>query len=185
MSRSLLNRWAQYDLDRALDRRHRLTLDFVTATLDHGSAILDLGAQNAMGGLLSDSGYQVANTDADLDENPEAVSTLEADAATAFEILEHLVNPRDILRELKPQRLFATIPLRLWFAPAYRNLADPWDQHFHEFEDWQFDWLLDSAGWEIIRREKWPSRTTIPGVRPMFRAFVNRYYAVEAVRRRK
>ena len=39
------------------------------------------------------------------------------------------------------------VPLNLWFASAYRNKTDLWDRHYHEFEDWQFDWLLEKAGW--------------------------------------
>jgi hypothetical protein len=31
----------------------------------------------------------------------------------------------------------------LWFSPAYRSKTDMWDRHYHEFEDWQLDWLLE------------------------------------------
>jgi len=72
--------------------------------------------------------------------------------------------------------------LRLWFAKAYCNPTDPWDRHFHEFEDWQFDWLLERSGWRIVRTEKWVSYTSKLGVRPLLRRFTPRYYAVEAIR---
>jgi hypothetical protein len=26
---------------------------------------------------------------------------------------------------------------------AYRSKTDMWDRHYHEFEDWQLDWLLE------------------------------------------
>ncbi|MDX1547036.1 MAG: hypothetical protein R3247_08620, partial [Rhodothermales bacterium] len=100
----------------------------------------------------------------------------------AFEILEHLVGPLNVLRAIDAPRLIATVPLRLWFAPAYRNASDPWDRHFHEFEDWQFDWLLEKAGWRIVRRAQWTSPSRALGLRPLLRRITPRYYAVEAVR---
>jgi hypothetical protein len=30
-----------------------------------------------------------------------------------------------------------------------------WDRHYHEFEDWQLDWLLEKTGWKIIDSQKW------------------------------
>jgi ribosomal protein S6 len=29
-----------------------------------------------------------------------------------------------------------------------------WDRHYHEFEDWQLDWL-EKTGWKIIDSQKW------------------------------
>ena len=29
-----------------------------------------------------------------------------------------------------------------------------WDRQYHEFEDWQLDWLLEKAGFEIVDRVK-------------------------------
>ena len=52
----------------------------------------------------------------------------------------------------------ASVPLRLWFANAYRNKSDQRDQHFHEFEDWQFDWLLEKAGWKIKAKKSGPTQ---------------------------
>ena len=94
------------------------------------------------------------------------------------------MNPLGVLRASPARRLFASVPLRLWFATAYRNDADAWDRHYHEFEDWQFDWLLESAGFEVVRRERWtPRRQGVPlGVRPLLRRVTPRWYAVEARR---
>lgn len=69
------------------------------------------------------------------------------------------------------------------FAKAYRSKTDEWDRHIHEFEDWQFDWLLEKAGWEIIRKEKWTSPINKIGIRPILRFITPRYYIVEAVRK--
>ena len=57
------------------------------------------------------------------------------------------------------------------------------DRHFHEFEDWQFDWLLEKAGWTIIDSQKWISKVKINGIRPLLRNYTPRYYAVYAERK--
>ena len=54
------------------------------------------------------------------------------------------------------------------------------DRHYHEFEDWQFDWLLEKAGWNIKKRQKWTSPISKIGIRPILRKFTPRYYAVYA-----
>ncbi len=154
-------------------------------SLQPPSSILDLGTPNPFSELLSSKGFKIRNTGGeDLDDFPESVAKYEADVVTAFEIFEHLLNPLGVLRAIKAERLFVSIPLSLWFAKAYRNKNDRWDQHFHEFEDWQFDWLLEKAGWEIVRREKWTSPTALNGIRPLLRRFTPRYYIVEARRKK-
>jgi hypothetical protein len=128
-------------------------------------------------------GFTVFNTSkTDLDLNPEVVKNFDIDVVTAFEILEHLISPFPLLKNLPGKKLIATVPLRLWFSSAYRNPNDLWDCHYHEFEDWQVDWLLEKSGWKIIDREKWKSPTRILGVRPLLRKFTDRYYAVCAER---
>lgn len=167
-----------------LRRRFEKTVSFLEASCPPPARLLDLGTRNLLSDVLERRGYTVFNTGGeDLDEEPEVARRSDVEAVTAFEILEHLVSPLGVLRAIEAPRLFATVPLRLWFARAYRNPNDPWDRHFHEFEDWQFDWLLEKAGWTIVRRAKWtspPSR--IDGVRPILRRFTPRYYAVEAIR---
>ncbi len=166
----------------ALNRRYIRTLRFMRQTLLPPARVLDLGAPNPLSRIMQDKGYEVANTEGDLDEHPDVVQDRPAEAVTAFEILEHLVAPLHVLRMIEAPRLFATVPLRLWFATAYCNPDDPWDRHFHEFEDWQFDWLLEKACWRIVRIEKWTSASWPLGFRPLLRHFTPRYYAVEAVR---
>ena len=169
----------------SLQRRFDLTLQFVQSSLPPPARLLDLGVENTLGTQFASSGYAVDYSgEVDLDESPE-VAARPADAVTAFEILEHLVNPLGVLREIQAPRLFATVPLRLWFSTAYRNASDPWDRHYHEFEAWQFDWLLEKGGWEIVRREAWTSPPDGLGLgfRPLLRRFTPRHYAVEAIRR--
>jgi hypothetical protein len=166
-----------------LGRRYRKTWSFMEPTVVAPARVLDIGTRNAFSVIMEEKGLVVSNTKGeDLDDYPESVAVYEADVATAFEIFEHLLNPLGVLRAIKAPRLIASIPLSLWFDKAYRNHNDRWDQHYHEFEDWQFDWLLEKAGWKIIRREKWTGPILIPGIRPLLRAVTPRYYIIEAVR---
>lgn len=164
-------------------RRYELTRAFLDATLHPDETILDLGSENPFSRLLKAEGYTVHNTDVDLDRQPEELSRKQADVVTAFEILEHLLNPLSVLQKLPGERLYASVPMRLWFSKAYRNPDDLWDRHFHEFEPWQFDWLLDHAGWQIIRREKWTNPVRKLGIRPLLRRITPRWYVVEAIRK--
>jgi hypothetical protein len=175
---------AHYSLkNRTLQARYEKTLRFVKGSLPPGKTILDLGVENPFSKILQQEGYIVYNTSGDdLDDHPEIASSPLTDTVTAFEIFEHLLNPLGVLKAIKSHHLFASVPLTLWFAKAYRHPEDERDRHFHEFEDWQFGWLLEKAGWKIIRSEKWTSPTGWLGVRPLLRRFTPRYYIVEAKR---
>lgn len=169
------------DIGPGLKLRFDRTLAFMRASGYKSGRILDLGPDNTFARVLRAEGYEVVNTGTvDLDLQPEVVRDADVDCITSFELFEHLVAPFNVLRELPDVKMFATVPLKLWFADAYRSPSDEWDRHYHEFEDWQFDWLLDKAGWSIARREKWTSPTTDIGIRPILRRFWPRYYAVEA-----
>lgn len=162
-------------------KRYKHTLDFLQLVLPAPAKILDLGTRNELSEMMESYGYEVINTRGeDLDKDLEWVGSMEVDAVTAFEIFEHLVAPFNVLSAIKSKKLIATVPLRLWFAGAYKSETDPWDRHFHEFEDWQFDWLLEKSGWEIKSREKWTSPVPTLGIRPLLRKFTPRYYAVYA-----
>lgn len=162
-------------------KRYKHTIEFLQQVLPAPATILDLGVRNELSEIMESYGYTVINTTGeDLDKDLDLVRSTEADAMTAFEIFEHLVAPYNVLSAVRCQKLIATVPLRLWFASAYKSQTDPWDRHFHEFEDWQFDWLLEKAGWEIMKREKWTSPVPTMGIRPLLRKFTPRYYAVYA-----
>lgn len=169
-------------ISKGLQTRFDNTLKFMESSDFKPKKILDLGPDNTFAQILREKGYEVVNTGlVDLDTNPEILRDFQdVDCVTSFEFFEHLVSPFTVLQELPKVKMFITVPLRLWFSTAFRNINDPWDQHFHEFEDWQFDWLLDKAGWEIERTEKWIAKTgTILGFRPILRRFTPRYYALE------
>ena len=164
-------------------KRYQRTLQFLQEVEPPPRSILDLGVENPFTGILRKEGYEVENTQGeDLDVDFSSVRSSDAEIVTAFEIFEHLVAPFNVLRQIKANRLVASIPLRLWFSSAYRNPNDPWDNHYHEFEDWQFDWLLEKAGWKVIKCDKWTNPVKKVGIRPVLRYFTPRYYIVHAVK---
>jgi len=164
-------------------KRYKLTLDFLKEHIPSSTKILDLGVDNPFSGIMKSSGYTIENTSGeDLDEDFSSVKNSDAEVVTAFEIFEHLIAPYNILKEIKANKLVASIPMRLWFAPAYKSKTDSWDRHYHEFEDWQFDWLLEKAGWQIKARKQWTNPVNKIGIRPILRLFTNRYYIVYAER---
>lgn len=164
-------------------KRYRLTHQFLEKHISKSESILDLGVENPFTEVMLKSGYQVKNTSGeDLDRNTSAIKESDATVVTAFEIFEHLLSPLTVLESIKADKLVASIPMRLWFSSAYRSKTDLWDRHFHEFEDWQFDWLLEKAGWKIIDHQKWTNPTKKIGIRPLLRWFTPRYYIVYAER---
>lgn len=145
--------------------------------------ILDLGVRNPFVDYMERAGYTVQNTTGeDLDLDTSRVQNSEAQVVTAFEIFEHLLAPFNVLRDIKATKIVASVPLKLWFAPAYRSKTDMWDRHYHEFEDWQFDWLFEKAGWTIKKREKFTNPVHKIGLRPLLRKFTPRYYLIYAER---
>jgi len=164
-------------------KRYRITLEFLKRHISKEASILDLGVENPFSEIMESEGYLVQNTGGeDLDIDFKSVVESNAEVITAFEIFEHLVAPFNILQEIKADKLVASIPMRLWFAKAYRSKTDPWDRHYHEFEDWQFDWLLEKAGWKIVDSVQWTNPVKKIGFRPLLRYFTNRYYLVYAER---
>jgi hypothetical protein len=167
-------------------KRYRITLEFLKKYIDKNEEILDLGVSNPFSEIMKENNYNVSNTHGeDLDIELSSVHKSNATTVTAFEIFEHLVAPFNVLKEIKADKLIASIPLKLWFSNAYKNPNDKWDRHYHEFEDWQFDWLLEKSGWEIVSRKKWTNPTKKIGFRPILRLFFPRYYIVYAVRKPK
>ena len=132
---------------------------------------------------MTEDGFAVQNTSGeDLDTNQDSLKNKKYSVVTAFEIFEHLLNPFTILTEINAEKLIISVPLWLWFSPAYRSKTDMWDRHYHEFEDWQLDWLLEKTGWKIIAREKFTNPVNKIGFRPLLRKFTPRYYIVAAER---
>jgi len=164
-------------------KRYKLTLNFLKEHIPTSTKLLDLGVKNPFSDIMKEEGYTVENTTGeDLDEDFSSVQQSDATVVTAFEIFEHLIAPYNILKEIKAHKLVASIPMRLWFASANRRKTDVWDRHYHEFEDWQFDWLLEKAGWRIVAKKQWTNPVKKIGIRPILRWFTPRYYIVYAER---
>jgi len=162
-------------------KRFTLTLAFLKKHVAPSETILDLGVPNPFSRIMEENGYTVINTKGeDLDKNQSNLQQEKYTVCTAFEIFEHLLNPYTVLENVKADRLLISIPLRLWFSPAYRSKTDQWDRHYHEFEDWQLDWLLEKTGWKIMDRQKFTHPVKKLGFRPLLRYFTPRYYMVYA-----
>jgi hypothetical protein len=162
-------------------KRFNITLAFLQKHISTSEIILDLGVPNPFSKIMEDNKYNVKNTKGeDLDNDQSNLQKESYTVVTAFEIFEHLLNPYTVLQNVKADKILISIPLRLWFSPAYRSKTDMWDRHYHEFEDWQLDWLLEKTGWKIIDREKFTHPVKKLGFRPLLRYFTPRYYMVYA-----
>lgn len=162
------------------ERRFAKTLDFVQKHLPRESKILDLGTPNALADVIANAGYKMKNTEGEnLDTDYHSYLNTGVDCITAFEIFEHMLAPFNMLSQLETPKLIASVPLKLWFTPAYWNTKDDWDKHYHEFEPKQFDYLLERSGWKIKDSVIWasPDYKKI-GIRPLLRHITPRYYMV-------
>ena len=165
------------------NKRFRHTIQFLQKHVSQTELILDLGVKNPFSEIMEERGYTVENTKGeDLDLDTSTIEKSAAEVITAFEIFEHLLSPFTVLQSIKAKKLVASVPLKLWFSSAYRSKTDLRDRHYHEFEDWQFDWLLEKSGWKILAREKWTNPTKKIGIRPILRWFTPRYYIIYAER---
>src|SRR5690606_4570503 len=104
------------------EKRFNLTLTFLKKHVNQNDSILDLGVDNPFSKIMKREGFSVKNTSGeDLDLDQSALQNSPANVVTAFEIFEHLLNPFTILGNIKADKLLISVPLRLWFAPAYRS----------------------------------------------------------------
>ena len=168
------------------NKRFRLTLEFLQKHISTSETIFDLGVSNPFSKIMVEEGYSVINTKGeDLDTDQTALQNEKYAVFTAFEIFEHLLNPYTILENIKCDKILISIPMRLWFSSAYRSKTDKWDRHYHEFEDWQLDWLLEKTGFKIMDSIQFTHPVKKIGFRPLLRFFTNRYYLVYAEREKK
>ena len=161
-------------------RRFRATVDCLR-TFD--VPILDLGPPNALARVLEQRfGVPIAHTGThDLDrERLTSFAPGPYGTITAFEILEHLLNPLFVLDgcrdALRPGgTLYVSVPRR-----------HPWEwlfgkspEHFHEFAPDELRWLLDKAGFEVRRRVDLNTSALAAGVRPLLRRLFRNLMFVE------
>ncbi|HDP76377.1 MAG TPA: methyltransferase, partial [Bacteroidales bacterium] len=86
--------------------RFKKTISFFKKVEPNCKHILDLGVQNELSNKFALLGYNVQNTQGeDLDLEPELLKNYkDAEVITAFEILEHLVSPYVLLKNLPADR---------------------------------------------------------------------------------
>lgn len=168
------------------NKRFRITLEFLQKHISKTEIVFDLGVTNPFSKIMKENGYSVINTQGeDLDNDQSALKNEKYEVFTAFEIFEHLLNPYTVLQNVKCDKVLISIPMRLWFSSAYRSKTDKWDRHYHEFEDWQLDWLLEKNGFKIEDSIRFTHPVKKLGFRPLLRFFTNRYYLVYAVREKR
>ena len=164
-------------------KRFQITLDFLKKHIATTNVIFDLGVTNPFSKIMQENNYQVINTKGeDLDTNQTALLANTYSVFTAFEIFEHLLNPFTVLQNVQCDKVLISVPMRLWFSSAYQSKTDKWDRHYHEFEDWQLNWLLEKTGFKIIDSIQFTHPVKKIGFRPILRYFTNRYYLVYAER---
>ena len=162
-------------------KRYQITTDFIKKHIDKNELILDLGIENPLSKTLKNIGYNIINTNGeDLDIDQSALKETNTTVVTAFQIFEHLLNPFQVLKSIRANKLVCSVPLSLWFSKSYRNSHDKRDNHFHEFEDWQFRLLLEKTGWKIIKEKKFTNPVKKIGLRPFLRLFTYRYLIIYA-----
>ena len=161
---------ASAEYARAARRRFDVTMAHV-ATLR--APVLDLGPTNALARELeARDGVRIEHTDHhDLDrERVPAFRPGPYAAITAFEILEHVMNPLFVLdgcREvLRPDGvLYVSVPRR----NGCEWLFGKSPEHFHEFAPDELRWVLDKAGFEIESFSAANTSALGLGVRPLLR----------------
>jgi len=148
--------------------------------------ILDLGTENELSKIMRSMGYNVYNTcGEDLDFDRSCLQK-RCNVITAFEILEHLYNPFDLLKYIrKGTILLVSVPLRLIFLKDTSRDKGNWMNHYHEFEKWQIISLLEKTGFEIIysftgRQQAFPKRL---GIRPLIRYLFKKNIYIKAVKK--
>jgi hypothetical protein len=92
------------------------------------------------------------------------------------EVLEHILNPLNFMKELKEAVVFDDLIMSWPNRPSWLWTRN----HFHEMDIHRFRYLCKLSGYEIIRvmkraqPETWYNR--FRGIRPFFRSFCNRHY---------
>lgn len=170
-----------------VDRMEKtIRLLFDRLVLRRTMRMLDCGPDNELRHRIANvlgcrDRYQVDGTGCqDLDDWTLPVSMAGLyDAVFAFDILEHVFSPLLLLqnakRACKPGgQIFVSTPRR----PSFLRF----DGHFHEFDDYRWQALVDRAGLRIVGETRFRIRRGWRhsiGLRPLIRHFTERVYFAE------
>jgi hypothetical protein len=166
---------ASDDYARGARRRFAVTLGFLAPL---APPVLDLGPPNALARVMEQRfGVRIEHTgEHDLDREPlPGFCPGPYAAITAFEILEHLMNPLFVLEGCRAVLadggvLYLTVPRR----HPHEWLFGKSPEHFHEFAPDELRWVVEKAGFEIERLAMMNVSELAFGVRPLLRrAFKN------------
>lgn len=161
-------------------RRFAATLGCI-ATMH--APVLDIGPPNALARVMATRfGVDIENTGRhDLDREPlHAFRSGPYATITAFEILEHVLNPLWVLdgcrQVLHPDGvLYLSVPRR----SAWEWLFGKCDEHFHEFARDELAWLVDKAGFDAVRWVELRTTELGIGIRPLLRRIRHNVFFVE------
>jgi hypothetical protein len=151
-------------------RRFEATLRCIPAL---SPPALDLGPPNVLARVMTARfGVPIENTGQhDLDREPLAACCAGPYATiTAFEILEHVLNPLFVLdgcrQVLRPDGvLYLSVPRRSAWEWLYGKCAE----HFHEFTRDELHWVVEKAGFDVVRHVDLRTTEMSPGIRPLLR----------------
>jgi len=144
---------------------HVARYEWADGLLDRGASVLDIGCGIGYGADLLARGRKVTALEIDAEaleyarkhyrrpkykaadlSKPYAFDRLERfDAATAFEIIEHLQAPLEMLTNIPAETLLASVPNETYF-PHGGNIKF----HFRHYTEGEFRALLEAAGWRIV-----------------------------------
>ena len=90
--------------------RYNKTLKMLNEVCPSPSVIFDLGIRNPFSNIMEKNNYKVYNTSGqDFDTNPILDIPDDVDLVTGFEIIEHLVSPYTLLKNINAKRIFLTV----------------------------------------------------------------------------
>jgi len=136
---------------------------------------------NKLRDLLTDQfGITPLVSEIDLDNEPLPYADSSIDVASSFELIEHVLNPlfvmREIYRVLKPGgSLYMTTPDSYCAYHKIEHLVErKYKAHFHEFIQTDLEWLLHKSGFTNFKIERFAreNRSKLLKIKPV-RFFVD------------
>lgn len=172
--------WSTQEHKKNTDLRINTTIDFILEfTQQIPKTILDVAGPSYVGIEIAKRLVAYYNhTSGDIDLSTWSTNMKKCDMVLMLEVIEHILNPLQFLRELKDRVDFKYMVLSWPCRPSW--LWTP--IHYHEIQLNRFEYLVERAGYKIVKvqkgrlHESWYNK--FKGIRPFFRYFVNRHYMV-------